>query len=127
MRGGLCGARREPAWLGKLRDADAIAIKAAARTSRPAALDAAIALRDAYQHRRPLRGGVAEFRGPLGLPLVLASAVEITETLGESRLDPGIAGIVERESLQFALPWPFQRALFAALVETVEAILVSVK
>jgi hypothetical protein len=89
--GRLFGTKQAKPWITQLHDPIAIAIRDAATTtgSDPVLMTATM-FRDSYQHRHPLRGGVADFRDALRLPAVLASVVDVRATLGPGRrLDAG--------------------------------------
>ena len=127
--GRLCGVKETRPWINQLHDPMAMAIRdAAATTDTDPVLLAATMFRDSYQHRYPLRGGVADFRDALRLPAVLASVVDVRATLGpDTRLDAGTPGLIEREELQLLLPERFHRALIAALVRNIENVLGAVE
>jgi hypothetical protein len=127
--GRLFGTKQATPWITQLHDPMAIAIRdAATTTGSDPVLTTATIFRDSYQHRHPLRGGVADFRDALRLPAVLASVVDVRATLGPGRrLDAGTPGLIEREEFQLLLPERFHRALIAALVRNIENVLGAVE
>ena len=127
--GRLFGTKQARPWITQLHDPMAIAIRdAATTTGSDPVLTTATIFRDSYQHRHPLRGGVADFRDAFRLPAVLASVVDVRATLGPGRrLDAGTPGLIEREEFQLLLPERFHRALIAALVRNIENVLGAVE
>ena len=95
-------------------------------TPLPATVAIAAEFRDCFQHRRPIQGGVADFRNDLGQPAVVASVIDVGASLQGTRVDSSTPGLVEREALQLLLPQVFQRALVADFVDVVETVLKAV-
>jgi len=112
----------QPKWLGTLANSDAITIRDGLRRRDliTPGLRASAEFRDTYQHRHPLRGGVAEFHDVHGLPEATATIVDVRMTLDGRAIDRMIGGVIERGEFQFILPAQFQRAAFAELVVVVE-------
>jgi len=117
--------RRGPKWIRDLDDPTALALRDAARSAipLPATVTIAAEFRDCFQHRRPIQGGVADFRNDLGQPAVVASVIDVGASLRGARVDSSTPGLVEREEIQLLLPQVFQRALVADFVDVVEAVL----
>lgn len=117
--------RKDPTWLRDLQDPTAISIRDAA--SAISALPTSVALagefRDCFQHRRPIQGGVADFRNNLGLPAVVASIIDVSTTLPEFQVNESTSGLIQREELQLLLPEVFHRGLLADVVDLIEALL----
>lgn len=117
--------RKAPKWLQALQNPTAIAIRDAARGCKPLPGSVALAgeFRDCFQHRRPIQGGVADFRNNLGLPAVVASVIDVGRTLPGVRVDSTMPGLVEREAHQLLLPEVYHRRLLADVIGLVEAVL----
>ncbi len=122
---GLFGLARQPTWLRDLSDPNAVALRDAARATTPLSQTIAIAaeIRDCFQHRRPIQGGIGDFRNNLGSPAVLASIIDVGATVPGIRVDQSTAGLVEREELQLLFPEVFHRRLVADVIDLVEAVL----
>jgi hypothetical protein len=110
------------AWVNQLSSSEAKALVMAARTLDQDRIDDAISLRDSYQHRLPMQGGIVEVNDQLGIVRTRIGAID-WEATGLHPSDPASPGILETDGLQLLIPHSYQRGMISCLVGAIETVL----
>lgn len=112
-------------WMNRLGESPSKAIVDKVRSSDIRQANDVIALRDSYQHRLPLQGGVLSIADNLGLVRTRIGIVD-PDLTGVELKYPGCPGSLKFGDTHVLIPHRYQRGMIACLASTVESALSAV-
>lgn len=126
MEVGWRSLRRKDGWRRACLDPHAVALLEEARrdSEEDELIALAIALRDTYQHRHPVVGGICEFHNPEGLAEACLAIVDLGASVGAAPNGRShTTGVLPTADLDVVFPASFQQGLLRTLTHTVERVL----